>query len=61
MPKFVYVQLTEHVDTVAETPLRIQADAVEKDEGVYVVKSGGCQVAKLSAPSVDRWWIQDEP
>jgi hypothetical protein len=61
VPKYVYVQLSEHVGEAAETPLRIKADTVEKAEAVYVVKSGEYQVAKLSVPSVDRWWIRDEP
>lgn len=58
--KYVYVQLNAETGAAAETPLRIKADTVEKIDAVYVVKSGGYQVAKLSASSVDRWWIQDE-
>ena len=60
MAKYVYVQLNAQVGAAAETPLRIKADTIEKSEDVYVVKSGDSQVAKLSAPSVDRWWIRDE-
>lgn len=61
MPKYVYVQLNDSVAKATNMPLRIEADTVEKHEAIYIVRSGGYQVAKLSVPSVDRWWIQDEP
>ena len=60
MTKYVYVQLRPQAGAAAEKPLRIKGDTVEKSEAVYVVKQGDYQVAKLSAPSVDRWWLQDE-
>ena len=60
MPKYVYVQLNAQVGAASEAPLRIKADTVEKAENVYVVKSGGYQVAKFSAPSVEQWLVEDE-
>ena len=60
MPKYVYVQLNAQAGAASETLVRVKADTVEKAENVCVVKSGGYHVAKFSAASVERWWVEDE-
>ena len=61
MPKYVFIQM-HGKDGAIPQPIRIRADAFEKDQtGRMILRLGKETIGEFNASSIAGWWIEDAP